>query len=144
MFTAIFNFVKSKVTSSSVLSEIKNSVAEESDNTKVCSEPRWQRWLPFTLVYGSGKIQPVYVWVTVFSSLGAWMIYIKNHAASLAVKNGTYDPDMLSDALVATIVGFIASLILLYNIRGKSPNKTNKKKVVEQNNGISQEGDSQP
>lgn len=103
-------------------------------------DPVWQRWLPFTLIYGSGKIQPVYVWITVFCSLGAWMIYIKNHAASLAIKNGTYTPEMISDTSVATVLAFISSLILLYNTRKKDPIVTNIVSPITEN----KEGDKQP
>jgi len=151
MFSTIFNFIKSKAAKINLLKLLPKAekfIEKEAIklNSTTLKEPRWQRWLPFTLIYGGGKIQPVYVWITVFCSLGAWMVYLKNHATSLAIKNGTYTSDMISDALVATVLAFISSLILLYNARKKyTPNNSSSQNTPTEvkNNDITKEGDSQ-
>lgn len=103
--------------------KVKEVIKEEkSTSTK---EPKWQKRFPFSFVFGGGKFQPIYFFVTMFSSLGVWMLYVKIHAASLAIKQGTYNPEMLSTADLATVLTFISSLILLYN-NGK------KNRVVKQ------------
>lgn len=150
MLTSIFNFIKLKVNLTKILPEIQGSITEETttDKSSNSKEPKWQKWLPFTLIYGAGKVQPVYVWITVFSSLGAWMIYIKNHAASLAIKNGTYTVDMISDTMIATVLAFVSSLILLYNSNRKYNKISNKllpsQNIKKQNDENLQEGNDQP
>ncbi len=95
------------------------------DETVVCTttfkkSPKWQKCFPFTFFYGNGKLQPIYFFVTLFSSLASWMLWVKIHAASVAVRAGTYNSDMLSSADFGVVLGFVSSLILLYNTNKKS------------------------
>ena len=83
-------------------------------------EPRWQTWFPFSFVYGGGKIQPIYFFVTVFCYLASDMLYVKTHAARVAIAKGTFTADMISSADLGIVLGFISSLILLYNTNKKS------------------------
>jgi hypothetical protein len=100
--------------------EVKQEIATVS--TKRKKDPKWQTWFPFTFFYGNGKLQPIYSFVSLFSGLGAWMLYIKIHAASIAIKNGTFTSDMLSTADLTVVLGFVSSLILLYNTGKKKTN----------------------
>ena len=86
----------------------------------VVKQSKWQFRFPFTFFFGRGKFQPLYFFVSVFSFLGVWMLYIKIHAASLAVKAGTFHPDMISTADLTVVLGFVSSLILLYNTNKKT------------------------
>jgi len=130
----IFSFFQSKL--AAVLSTVKlKDVINQADKSikkagKVTAveevkvsrkkEPRWQTWFPFSFVYGGGKLQPIYFFVTVFCYLAADMLYVKTHAARVAIAKGTFTPDMISTADLGVVLGFISSLILLYNSNKKT------------------------
>ena len=86
-------------------------------------EKRFHNWFPFVMFYGNGKIQPIYVFVTIFCSLSAWMLYIKTNASRMVVKiaieDKTFNYEMLSEIIPSTdlgiVLGFVSTLILLYN-----------------------------
>jgi hypothetical protein len=97
-------------------------------------EKRFHNWFPFVMFYGNGKIQPIYVFVTIFCSLSAWMLYIKTNASRMVVKiaieNKTFNYEMLSEIIPSTdlgiVLGFVSTLILLYNSnKNKSQNNGN-------------------
>ena len=86
-------------------------------------EKRFHNWFPFVMFYGNGKIQPIYVFVTIFCSLSAWMLFIKTNASriavNMAIENKTFNYEMLSEIIPSTdlgiVLGFVSTLILLYN-----------------------------
>lgn len=127
MLKLIFNLIKSKIpfVASKVASEenierVIKKAKKEINSVKVIpakkkKDPAWQRCIPFTFFYGNGKFQPIYFFVTVFLSLASWMLYIKIYAAMLAVKAGVFTAEMISTADLTVVLGFVSSLILLYN-----------------------------
>ena len=136
MFNFIKQFFRSKYISVLSKVSIKDILAKAEENIKkipeskevqtidkVIKKSNWQTKFPFTFFFGGGKFQPLYFFVSVFSFLGVWMLYIKIHAASLAVKNGTFNPDMISTADLTVVLGFVSSLILLYNSNKKNKYK---------------------
>lgn len=107
---------------------------KEKKTVFVRSEKYWHNWFPFVMFYGNGKIQPIYVFVTIFCSLASWMLYIKTDASRMAVKiaieNKTFNYEMLSEIIPSTdlgiVLGFVSTLILLYNSnKNKSQNNGN-------------------
>jgi hypothetical protein len=114
--------------------ESTNKTKTEKKTIYVRSEKQWHNWFPFVMFYGNGKIQPIYVFVTIFCSLSAWMLYIKTNASRMAVKiaieNKTFNYEMLSEIIPSTdlgiVLGFVSTLILLYNSnKNKSQNNGN-------------------
>jgi hypothetical protein len=103
--------------------KINETKTVEFDGKKV-KEPNWQRKFPFTFFFGGGKFQPLYFWIFSFCTLALAMLFVKIYAAWKAIKTGTYDSEMISTADLGVVLGFISSLILLYN-NGKK-NKVNK------------------
>jgi len=136
MFNFIWNFAKSNAVA--ILSKVKikdvENTAEQviaKTNKKVkdivkeeksikCNEPKWQKRFPFSFVYGGGKFQPIYFFVTIFCLLASTMLFVKIYAAWRAIKTGTYESDMISTADLGVVLGFISSLILLYNTNKKN------------------------
>lgn len=135
MFNMIWNFAKSKAISVFSKVDIKDIIKKSKEglvkqdlkskpiiknNEKKKREPKWQSCFPFTFFMGNGRFQPIYFWVTVFSFLCAYMLFVKNYAAWIAVKKGTFTVDMISTADLGVVLGFISSLILLYNSNKKN------------------------
>lgn len=87
--------------------------------------PNWQRWFPFTLVYGNGRFQPMYLYACLFVVVTIAMFTVKIYAAYVAIINRTYTPELLPTADLALLVGLVPSLILVYN-------KTKNKEKMEQ------------
>jgi len=106
---------------------IKTELTADLKKCKKKKEPKWQSWFPFSFCFGGGKFQPLYFMVTLFCFLAASMLYVKIHAASVAVKAGTFNSDMISTADLGVVLGFISSLILLYNSNRKSYQKVDVK-----------------
>lgn len=107
---------------------------KEKKTVFVREEKHWHNWIPFVMIYGNGKIQPIYVFVTIFCSLASWMLYIKTDASRMAVKiaiaDKTFNYEMLSEIIPSTdlgiVLGFVSTLILLYNSnKNKSQNNGN-------------------
>jgi len=130
MFSTILNFAKGKLSSIIGKASIADvtKIAEKTTKKgkqeivveKKRKDPKWQSCFPFTFFYGNGKLQPIYFFVTLFSSLSAWMLWVKIHAASIAVRNGTFTPEMINTGDLGVVLGFIGSLILLYNNNKKT------------------------
>lgn len=78
-------------------------------------EPKWQTWFPFTLVYGNGKIQPLYLLAWLLISLLVTFEGVKIFAAWKAIKSGGYTPDHLPTADFGLLIGLVPTIILLYN-----------------------------
>jgi hypothetical protein len=142
MITLISNFFKTKLLSAvtsvslkDLLAPVKKLIPQastgEAPAKKARSYPAWQDWFPFTFIYGNGKPQPIYFFVALFCFLAASMLQVKIHAASVAIKTGTYTSDMISTADLGVVLGFISSLILLYNSNKKSYIQPEKPKVEE-------------
>ena len=136
----MFNFIKqffrsnyisvlSKISIKDILNKAEENIKKIPESKgvqtidKVIKKSKWQTHFPFTFFFGGGKFQPLYFFVSIFSFLGVWMLYIKIHAASLAVKAGTFNPDMISTADLTVVLGFVSSLILLYNTSRKPSKK---------------------
>lgn len=161
MISFIVNFIKSKYTClitnidisalitipKNLLNKLlqKEQIIKKEGETQVATttgkktvfireEKRFHNWFPFVMFYGNGKIQPIYVFVTIFCSLSAWMLYIKTNASRMVVKiaieNKTFNYEMLSEIIPSTdlgiVLGFVSTLILLYNSnKNKSQNNGN-------------------
>jgi hypothetical protein len=85
-------------------------------------EPKWQVIFPFSFFYHRGRFQPIFFWVTVFCGLASFMLFTKTFAAWKAIKANIFTVDMISTADLGVVLGFISSLILLYN-SNKNRNK---------------------
>lgn len=110
---------------------VEMKMKKEKKTVFVREEKHWHNWMPFVMIYGNGKIQPIYVFVTIFCSLASWMLYIKTDASRMVVKiaieNKTFNYEMLSEIIPSTdlgiVLGFVSTLILLYNSnKNKSQN----------------------
>jgi len=110
-----------------VMQKIEGETDKVLNNTSsnTGEKSKWQSWFPFTLFYGNGEFQPVYLWIFIFCSLSVFMVYVKVHAAAIAVSKGTFTSDMVSTGDLGVVLGFISSLILLYN-NDKQKSKQNK------------------
>ena len=107
---------------------------KEKKTVFIREEKRFHNWFPFVMFYGNGKIQPIYVFVTIFCSLASWMLFIKTNASRMAVKiaiaDKTFNYEMLSEIIPSTdlgiVLGFVSTLNLLYNSnKNKSQNNGN-------------------
>lgn len=157
MFTTIINFAKSFITKKNiekvlpaVEEKIEEIVQEISDNeiptnnsniaideSNVKNNLEFKKIFPFVMFYGNNEFQPIYFWVTLFSSLVFLMLFIKIYNAYVHLKQGTFTTDMISTSDLGIGLGFVSSLILLYN---SSKSKSNKQiKFVSDN----KEGDGQ-
>jgi len=116
----ILNMTKKTVDKVSAPVKQIKKIKEELQPVKTKKEPKWQSWFPFSFCYGGGKFQPLYFMVTLFCFLAASMLYTKIHAASVAIKTNTFTPEMISTADLGVVLGFISSLILLYNNNKKN------------------------
>jgi len=129
------------INADNIIDKVEKKIESESiaiSNNCVKETPKWQSWFPFTFFYGNGKIQPLYIFVTLFSSLGVWMLYLKCHAASLAIKSGVYTTDMLSTGDLTVVLGFVSSLVLLYNYGKKSGKQTKEEINIPKDSGDQQ------
>lgn len=98
----------------------KNETEIIQEKKKYYKEPKWQTYFPFSFFYGSGKFQPLYFFITLFCFLAAGMLYVKIYGAWKAIKSGTFTPDMISTADLATVLTFASSLVILYNSSKKN------------------------
>ena len=132
---AITIFAKTDIKSiCSKTEQVIEKAVKEEKSTKI-KEPKWQRRFPFSFFYGGGKFQPIYFFVFIFSSLASWMLYVKIHAASLAIRKETYSSDMISTGDLTVVLGFVSSLILLYNNSKKTKIIESKPIIEEKESG---------
>lgn len=145
MFTPTINFIKSKLNLIKIFSKVQKSISKEItiNNIIDSSEPKWQRWIPFTFFMGDGKVQPLYCFVFIFSCLSACMFYIKIKAAWIALHNGTYTADMITSTDLATVLTFVSSLILLYSGNKKINSPVVPSSLKKREGSIKSEGDTQ-
>ena len=158
MISSIINFVKSKISSTqieTVVPLIKNAVQQidptiNNDNVINFNNKSWKKYFPFTMFFGNDEFQPIYFWITLFCGLIFFMLFIKVYNAYLAVKKGIFTSDMISTSDLGVVLGFISSLILLYNGNKKNQSTFNPTivssttQVTTDTDNKSQEGDSQP
>lgn len=107
--------------------ENKNETKIIQEKKKHNKEPKWQTYFPFSFFYGNNKFQPLYFFITLFCFLAASMLYVKIYGAWKAIKAGTFTPDMISTADLATVLTFASSLVLLYNNNKKNNTNTESK-----------------
>ena len=136
MFNLIWQFAKAqtvsilaKVNLKDVLKQTNKTIEkmeDKNETTIIQEKKKYNNSLyskfPLTFFYSKGKFQPIYFWVTIFSLLTSIMLYIKIYSAWIAIKKGTFDPELLSTADLGVVLGFIGSLILLYNNKSKQDN----------------------
>jgi hypothetical protein len=103
---------------------LKDSTKKEKKNIeediKKIKQSKWQTYVPFTFFYGNNKFQPLYFWIFIFCTLASAMLFVKIYAAGLAVKKGTFTSEMISTADLGVVLGFVSSLVLLYNNNKKN------------------------
>jgi hypothetical protein len=148
MFNLIWNFAKTKAITIFSKIDVKELLKNQSNKTikevpklqkgidneknyKKIKEPKWQTFFPFSFFYGNNKFQPLYFFITLFCFLAASMLYVKIYGAWKAIKAGTFTPDMISTADLATVLTFASSLVILYNSNKK--NKIEEIKNVQDN-----------
>ena len=150
MLTTIVNFVKSKISSTdlqTVAPTIENVIEQTTNQAPVqigtdSKNSHWKAWFPFTMFFGDNEFQPIYFWITIFCSLIFFMLFIKVYNAFLAVKHGVFNSAMISTSDLGVVLGFVSSLILLYNKKGNSKTPLQSKPTIIEE--TKKEGDSQP
>ena len=77
----------------------------------------WQKMLPFTLIYGSGRIQPLYVYGLIFVILTVFMIYIRLYGEYVLVFKD-HQPSTLTFTDVSVMIGLVVTCFGFYKMKG--------------------------
>lgn len=113
IFPKALDFSKSLFSSKAKSGQSKSKKLEEKPTKR--REPKWQTWFPFTLIYGNGKIQPLYLLAWLLITLLITFEGVKIFAAWRAIKSGGYTPEHLPTADFGLLIGLVPTIILLYN-----------------------------
>ena len=113
IFPKALDFSKSLFSSKAKSGQSKSKKLEGKPTKR--RDPKWQTWFPFTLVYGNGKIQPLYLLAWLLITLLITFEGVKIFAAWKAIKSGGYTPEHLPTADFGLLIGLVPTIILLYN-----------------------------
>lgn len=97
-------------------------------DVKPIRNARWKTWFPFSFFYGNGLFQPLYYLSWLFCHIAALFLCLKAYGIWLRIKAGTFTPEDISAADIAAMLGFVGTIITLYNINRNAKGKKEEKK----------------